>query len=99
MKYILANTPNDPISYEMQDEISRQRGSHNMILSIIQNRINDEEEKARFTDDFRFLKHQRQLADYTTSFINAPQSKENFKIAESLRSQLYYLFRKWKRNN
>ena len=99
MKYLLANTPNAPISYEMQNEISRRRGSHYAILCEIQDRINNEEDTVRFTEGFRYLKQQRIWADYTTSFINAPQCKENFKIAESLRSQLYYQFRQWKRNN
>lgn len=64
MKYMLANTPDRPITFATQDAHSGE-SSHEYILTEIKNRINAKPQMIRtFTQTARLLKSNRVDADY-----------------------------------
>ena len=62
MKYMLAHTNNRPVSYS--DQIQEGADSHENILRLIRDRINDPRKARAFGQEVRDLKKYRVSADY-----------------------------------
>lgn len=89
MKYKLATTMNNPISYEDQNVASRQWGSHISLLDEITDRISDEQIKTQVRNTFNYLKRFRVLADYNTNILTSNECRNLLKMTEKLRFQLF----------
>ena len=64
MKFMLANTNNNPIPYDMQERNAQGKGSHEYVLHEIKCRIKDHRKARSFELRVRDLKNFRVRADY-----------------------------------
>ena len=92
MKYILAHTDRQPLSYEEQDEKSKGEGSHKYIAEQIKQRVGRTEIGQEFTQLVRDLKQARICADYTTKRFSVEEGLEWKQQAEGLITKLKTYF-------
>lgn len=90
MKYMLANTDKNPISYEGQNIDGGD--THRFILQEIRNRIKNSRNAASFVDGFRDLKQARVNADYTLQEFSADDSTDYHQKANGLITNLKTYF-------
>lgn len=90
MKYMLAHTDKDPISYEEQKKDGGD--THKFILQEIRNRIKTPRNAASFVDGFRNLKQARVNADYTLQEFTADDSTDYHQKANGLITNLKTYF-------
>ena len=92
MKYILAHTDRQPLSYEEQDEKSKGEGSHEYMIEQIRQRINHRKAGRDFAQAVRDLKQARKYADYTTKQFTVEESLELKQQAEGSITKLKTYF-------
>ena len=98
IKYVLANTDTEPLSYEEQTAQARKMrmGSHDFVIEQIWKRISKQEENEDAARDFaqtvRGLKRERVYADYTTRQFTLEQSLACKQKAEELIAKLKMYF-------
>ena len=94
MKYILAHTDKEPLSYEEQDEQSKGKSSHEYIIVQIKQRIDRHRPKAaqEFVQTVRELKDMRIDADYSSRQFTVEESLECKQQAEGLIAKLKTYF-------
>ena len=92
MKYMLANTENNPVSYNQQKDDSQAEGSHEYLIGQIKNRIRKPVDARDFAQDVRALKKERVDADYETKVFDLEESLYCKQRAESLISKLKRYF-------
>lgn len=94
MKYILAHTDKEPLSYEEQDEQSKEKSSHEYIIVQIKQRIDRHRPKAaqEFAQTVRELKDMRIDADYSSRQFTVEESLECKQQAEGLIAKLKTYF-------
>jgi hypothetical protein len=94
MKYILAHTDKEPLSYEEQDEQSKGKSSHEYIIVQIKQRIDRHRPKAaqEFAQTVRELKDMRIDADYSSRQFTVEESLECKQQAEGLIAKLKTYF-------
>ena len=94
MKYILAHTDKEPLSYEEQDEHSKGKSSHEYIIVQIKQRIDRHRPKAaqEFAQTVRELKDMRIDADYSSRQFTVEESLECKQQAEGLIAKLKTYF-------
>lgn len=90
MKYMLAHTQKNAISYENQDKPGDD--SHEYIIEEIKKRIKDPKNGKNFVEGVRSLKKHRKLADYTTMSFSLDESTEQKQNAEGLITKLKTYF-------
>lgn len=92
MKYMLANTNNNPISFTEQNSHNGE-DSHEYILNETKNRINQSYKIIRnFSEEVRILKKNRVEADYQQKEFTDLESLDCKKNAEGLISTLKRYF-------
>ena len=92
MKYILAHTKNNPISYDKQQETGGV-STHKYIFEEIKKRINaSNKDKLAFVEEFNKLRQERKEADYTARIFTREEVAESREKANSLRSKLNTYF-------
>ena len=74
MKYILAKTNRNPVSYEEQKKITNREDSHEYIVKEIKNRINNPSKARDFLQATRVLKNNRKEADYELKAFSQDES-------------------------
>lgn len=92
MKYMLANTDRNPISYDVQSEKTKEQNSHEYMISEIRQRISKEKYARDFVQDVRALKKERIDADYNAKEFSVEESLECKEQAERLISKLKTYF-------
>lgn len=94
MKYTLAHTDKEPLSYEEQDEQSKGKSSHEYIIVQIKQRIDRHRPKAaqEFAQTVRELKDMRIDADYSSRQFTVEESLECKQQAEGLIAKLKTYF-------
>lgn len=90
MKYILAHTERDAISYEIQNEPRPE--SHDYIIDEIKYRINQLNKGRDFAQQVRVLKSYRTTADYHLESFSQDDSLEQKQSAENLIMKLKTYF-------
>lgn len=92
MKYMLANTPNNPIPLATQDS-NTGYCSHEYILLEVKNRLNiSPNEKRKFVDEVRYLKKERVDADYKTRKFSDLESLDCIDKAKGIITKLKTYF-------
>lgn len=94
MKYTLAHTDKEPLSYEEQDEQSKGKSSHEYIIVQIKQRIDRHRPKAaqEFAQTVRELKDMRIDADYSSRQFTVEESLKCKQQAEGLIAKLKTYF-------
>ena len=94
MKYVLAHTDMQPLSYEEQMEKSGGKGSHKYLINQIKQRINNLNEEAAqdFVQAVRELKEARVDADYRIRQFTQEESLACKRQAEELITKLIMYF-------
>ena len=94
MKYTLAHTDKEPLTYEEQDEQSKGKSSHEYIIVQIKQRIDRHRPKAaqEFAQTVRELKDMRIDADYSSRQFTVEESLECKQQAEGLIAKLKTYF-------
>ena len=92
MKYILAHTDMQPLSYEEQTEKSGGKGSHKYLINQIKQRINDSKKARKFVQAVRELKEARVDADYRIRQFTQEESLACKQQAEELITKLIMYF-------
>ena len=92
MKYMLAHTEVNPISYSLQKDYSQSQSSHDYLIDQIKQRINKPRDARDFAQDVRALKKNRVDADYEVREFNLDESLECRQQAEGLISKLKRYF-------
>lgn len=93
MKYMLAKTDRNPISYQLQDEQCKNKtSSHDYLLIEIQNRILDSRNGRDFAQHVRSLKRERVEADYKSRMFTLEESLDCKQKAEGLITKLKTYF-------
>lgn len=94
MVYFLDAVKTNPIKYAKQKEMTRDKDSHEIILTEIGNRMNaPKSEEKRFKEKVRLLKSMRVQADYELEPITLENSLAYKQIAEGLIAQLKRYFK------
>lgn len=92
MKYYLAKTSRNPITYESQDNAFGQ-DSHEYILREIRNRLRvSPSSESKFDQSVRNLRHLRVEADYTIKNFNAEESADAKQAADGIIANLKTYF-------
>lgn len=92
MKYILAHTDMQPLSYEEQTEKSGGKGSHKYLINQIKQRINNSKKARKFVQAVRELKEARVDADYRIRQFTQEESLACKRQAEELITKLIMYF-------
>ena len=94
MKYTLAHTDKEPLTYEEQDEQSKGKSSHEYIIVQIKQRIDRHRPKAaqEFVQTLRELKDMRIDADYSSRQFTVEESLKCKQQAEGLIAKLKTYF-------
>jgi len=102
IKYVLANTDTEPLSYEEQTAQAKGKkgGSHDFVIKQIRQRIKqrinnleaDPDAALEFTQDVRDLKQERIDADYTTRQFTLEQCLACKQKVEELIAKLKMYF-------
>jgi hypothetical protein len=92
MKYMLAHTDKNPISYTLQSDKTKGKDSHEYIIEQIKLRIPKPYEARDFAQDFRVLKNDRVAADYDTRQFDIEESLECKQRADRLITKLKTYF-------
>ena len=94
MKYTLAHTDKEPLTYEEQDEQSKGKSSHEYIIVQIKQRIDRHRPKAaqEFAQTVRELKDMRIDADYSSRQFTVEESLKCKQQAEGLIAKLKTYF-------
>lgn len=92
MKYILAHTDMQPLSYEEQTEKSGGKGSHKYLINQIKQRINNSKKARKFVQAVRELKEARVDADYRIRQFTQEESLACKQQAEELITKLIMYF-------
>lgn len=93
MKYILAHTDRQPLSYEEQDEQSKKgEGSHEYVIGQIKQRISNRKAGQDLAQTVRELKRARKYADYTAKQFSVEESLECKQLTEGLMAKLKTYF-------
>ena len=92
MKYILAHTDKEPLSYEEQDEQSKGKSSHEYIIVQIKQRIDRPKAAQEFVQALRELRDMRIDADYSSRQFTVEESLECKQQAEGLIATLKTYF-------
>ena len=92
MKYMLAHTDKNPISYTLQYDKTKGKDSHEYIIEQIKLRIPKPYEARDFAQDFRVLKNDRVAADYDTRQFDIEESLECKQRADRLITKLKTYF-------
>ena len=90
MKYMLAKTTKQPLSYEAQD--AKVGDSHENILVETTNRIGNPQKGRAFAEMVRWLKKKRKAADYSIRDFEEVESLECKERAISIISKLKQYF-------
>jgi len=88
MRYKLANSQANPMTYEQQDAQMSGRSSHEALLIEIKSRIANPKNKMRFGQDFEDLKDKRVEADYSQRTFSDIDSLDCKQQADGLISKL-----------
>lgn len=91
MKYMLANTSNNPIDYTAQNNHIGE-SSHDYIFDEICNRISNPSNERRFKQFFKNLKKDRVEADYSIRNFSCEESLDCKQNADALITQLKTVF-------
>ena len=92
MKYVLAHTDMQPLSYEEQTEKSGGKGSHKYLIKQIKQRINNSKKARKFVQAVRELKEARVDADYRIRQFTQEESLACKQQAEELITKLIMYF-------
>ena len=92
MKYVLAHTDMQPLSYEEQAEKSGGKGSHKYLINQIKQRINNSKKARKFVQAVRELKEARVDADYRIRQFTQEESLACKRQAEELITKLIMYF-------
>ena len=92
MKYILAQTDRQPLSYEEQDEAANGKSSHEYVIEQIKRRIDRPRAGLDFAQGVNTLKKRRVKADYSTRQFSVEESLECKQLAEGLIAKLKMYF-------
>ena len=94
IKYVLANTDTEPLSYEEQTAQAKGKkgGSHDFVIKQIRQRIGDKETARNFAQDVFTLKKKRIDADYSTRQFTLEESLACKQKAEELITELKMYF-------
>ena len=94
IKYVLANTDTEPLSYEEQTAQAKGKrmGSHDFVIEQIRQRIGDRKAGQKFAHDVRNLKQERVDADYSTRQFTLEESLACKQKAEELITKLKMYF-------
>lgn len=92
MMYVLANTGNNPISYEIQKNKTKCQSSHDYIINEVGHRITNRYKASNFTRQVRVLKNKRALADYGKDIFSVEESLMCKNLADSLIAKLKCYF-------
>ena len=92
MKYVLAHTDMQPLSYEEQTEKSGGKGSHKYLINQIKQRINNSKKARKFVQAVRELKEARVDADYRIRQFTQEESLVCKQQAEELITKLIMYF-------
>ena len=92
MKYVLAHTDMQPLSYEEQTEKSGGNGSHKYLINQIKQRINNSKKARKFVQAVRELKEARVDADYRIRQFTQEESLACKQQAEELITKLIMYF-------
>lgn len=92
MKYILAHTDRQQLSYEEQDKQSKEEGSHKYMIEQIKQRISQTKKGQEFAQFVLFLKKKRVEADYSIRQFTMEESLELKQLAEGLIAKLKMYF-------
>ena len=92
MKYILAHTDMQPLSYEEQTEKSGGKGSHKYLINQIKQRINNSKKARKFVQAVRELKEARVDADYRIRQFTQEESLACKQQAEEVITKLIMYF-------
>ena len=95
MKYVLAHTDRNPLTYEQQKELAEKdttNSTHEVILRETRDRIKSPSERKAFVDQLRNLKKERVRADYTEEVFTEDEGLECKAMAESLMKKLTFNF-------
>ena len=92
MKYVLAHTNMQPLSYEEQTEKSGGKGSHKYLINQIKQRINNSKKARKFVQAVRELKEARVDADYRIRQFTQEESLACKRQAEELITKLIMYF-------
>ena len=92
MKYVLAHTDMQPLSYEEQAEKSGGKGSHKYLINQIKQRINNSKKARKFVQAVRELKEARVDADYRIRQFTQEESLACKQQAEELITKLIMYF-------
>ena len=92
MKYTLAHTDKEPLSYEEQDEQSKGKSSHEYIIVQIKQRIDRPKAAQELVQTVRELKDMRIDADYSSRQFTVEESLECKQQAEGLIAKLKTYF-------
>ena len=92
MKYVLAHTDMQPLSYEEQTEKSGGKGSHKYLINQIKQRINNSKKARKFVQAVRELKEARVDADYRIRQFTQEESLACKQQAEELITKLIMYF-------
>ena len=92
MKYVLAHTDMQPLSYEEQTEKSGGKGSHKYLINQIKQRINNSKKARKFVQAVRELKEARVDADYRIRQFTQEESLACKRQAEELITKLIMYF-------
>jgi uncharacterized protein (UPF0332 family) len=93
MKYMLAQTDNNSLSYRQQESsTSNGKDSHEFLIIEIKNRIDSISKARNFCEGIRFLKRNRREADYDQRLFSEMESLECVDDARGLISKLKTYF-------
>ena len=95
MKYILAHTDRNPLTYEQQKKLADNdptNSTHEVILRETRDRIKSPSDQKAFVDQLRNLKKERVRADYTEEVFTEDEGLECKAMAESLIKKLTFNF-------
>lgn len=93
MKYSLKHAKDNPLDYPQQEEKRRlfSTSTHDWLFSEVMKRFASYKDRARFSNDFKFLKDERVAADYDEKSFSQEQSADCRDKAESLLVKLRYI--------
>ena len=94
IKYVLANTDTEPLSYEEQTAQAKGKrmGSHDFVIEQIRQRIGDRKAGQKFVQATSNLKKKRVDADYSTRQFTLEESLACKQKAEELIAKLKMYF-------
>ena len=94
IKYVLANTDTEPLSYEEQTKQAKGKrmGSHDFVIEQIRQRIGDRKAGQKFVQATSNLKKKRVDADYSTRQFTLEESLACKQKAEELIAKLKMYF-------